>query len=310
MNRFSALPRLGVGINYQPEFIPLLRAHEDAIDFIEISPDILCHESWDGVQCHTGLHPLRLKTAMEWGRIFPVIAHGLGLSIGSASGWNQDYLHTLQQFHQVQPFHWHSEHLGFMQVTDERGVNRHAGVQLPVPFTEEALDLICPRIDLMCRRFGTPFLLENTTYYLPDMPCDNGMDEIDFLNQIQERTSCGLLLDLYNLHCNAVNFGFDAIAALNRLNLEGVVEIHLAGGASHESLLLDVHSDLVPEPVWDMLDWTLERAPNVCAVVYELLEQALDIVGERGILQQLNRARDCWSQHHKSVGEEDRYAIA
>ncbi|AZZ89729.1 DUF692 family protein [Hahella sp. KA22] len=309
MNALSSLPKLGVGINYQPEFIPLLRGCEDVIDFIEVSPDILCQEYWDGAQRRTGLSPDRLSAAIEWCRLYPVVVHGLGLSIGSASGWNQDYIRILDDFADVQPFHWHSEHLGFLQIRTADGADLHAGVQLPVPFTEEALNIICPRIEAIQQRYQVPFLLENTTYYLPNMPHDAGMDEIEFLNRITERTSCGLLLDLYNLYCNAINFGFDVYEALSRLDMSRVVEIHVAGGAIHEGLQLDVHSDKTPQPVWELLDWTLQRAPNAHAITYELLEQALDIVSERGVQQQLQTAREIWLRHRQPVKEERRYAV-
>jgi uncharacterized protein (UPF0276 family) len=106
----------------------------------------------------------------------------------------------------------------------------HVGVQLPLPFTEEALAVVAPRATALTARYGVPFLLENTTYYLPGLLTDGGRDEVAFLNDLTERSGCGLLLDLYNLHCNAVNFGFDAVEALSRLRLDRVVEIHVAGG--------------------------------------------------------------------------------
>jgi uncharacterized protein len=305
------IPKLGVGINYQPGFIPLLDSSEHLVDFIEISPDLLCKE----FQGHSGqleFSSERLQLALQYADKFPVVVHGLGLSIGSASGWNEDYLVVLDQFRAFQHFHWHSEHLGFLQFQQSNGEMSHAGVQLPLPFTSEALALLVPRINHLSERYDVPFLIENTTYNLPDMPDDAGMDEIAFLNALTEFTPCGLLLDLYNYYCNAINFGFDPYAGLSRLNMDAVIEIHIAGGVGYSSgglqqngmksgaqkFLLDVHSDVVADPVWDLLDWTLARASNVSAVVYELLEQAHNIVGNELIREQLAKAKQLWKKHH------------
>ena len=299
MENFSTVKKLGVGINYQNAFIPILESQKHLIDFIEISPDILCEERWNGKSRVLELHPKRLEKALYWGRKFPVVVHGLGLSIGTASGWNQSYIDLLDSFHRAQKFHWHSEHLGFLQTQLNNGKIVNAGVQLPLPFTNEALDIICPRINQLCARYNKPFLLENTTHYLPGMPND-GMDEIDFLNQTLQRTECGLILDLYNLYCNALNFDFDVMKAIKKLDLSRIVEIHIAGGVSQEGLQMDIHSEVVPEPVWEMLEWTLGNASNVSAITYELLEQALNIVKEEGIVAQLERAQNLWRKYIES----------
>jgi uncharacterized protein (UPF0276 family) len=226
--------------------------------------------------------------------------HGLGLSIGTVAGWNDDYVHILDTLHQQQPFLWHSEHLGFLLATTSHGRRLHAGVQLPLPFTEEALMVVAPRAAALTARYGVPFLLENTTYYLPGLLADGGRDEVAFLNDLTERSGCGLLLDLYNLHCNAVNLGFDALEALSRLRLDRVVEIHVAGGTTSDGFLMDVHSDVVPEAVWTLLEWIVPRAPHLAGIVYELLDQALPIVGAAGIRRQLERLYNIW-EHAQTV---------
>jgi uncharacterized protein (UPF0276 family) len=140
----------------------------------------------------------------------------------------------------------------------------------------------------------TPFLLENAVYYFPDLPADPGWDEIDFLNRLVEQSSCGLLLDLFNLYCNSLNHGFDLIQALARLRLDRVVEVHVAGGKLHEGFILDGHCDRVPEPVWSALEWLLPRAPNLAGVVYEVQEPAFPLVGLETLRDQLARLRATW----------------
>lgn len=296
--------KLGVGINYHGYFHDLILRHLDLIDYIEVSPDIFCEEvifsdAINGNQRSFRLDTSKLQEALVIGNRCPVVVHGLSLSIGSASGWNTDYLHILDQYAQQQTFAWHSEHLGFMLVKNADESESHAGLILPMQFTREALDLLCPRIQELCDRYPVPFLIENTTYYLPNFLAADGQqwDEIDFLNQLLTRTPCGLLLDLYNFYCNAVNFGFDPYAALARLQLERVVEIHVAGGVTHEGFLLDVHSREVPAPVWELLAWILPKLPNLCAITYELLEQALPVTGEEKIVAQLQRCKTFWNDY-------------
>lgn len=296
----AQLPALGVGINYQKSYSQILSQRPDLVDFLEFNPDALC--SW---QQHSGhwqlqLNPGLCKKFLDIRQQLPITAHGLSLSIGSASGWNDSYLNVLDALTPDMIFPWHSEHLGFLDLVTREGKYLHAGTQLPVPFTEEALELLAPRIQKIIERYQRPFLLENTTYYLPGITSTD-MDEVDFLNNLCNRAGegCGLLLDLYNFYCNAINFGFNPYAALEKLEMERVVEIHVAGGCQHKGVHLDVHSNHTPEPVWDLLEWVLIRAPNVKAVVYELLEQALNAVTIEGVYHNLERARHYWREYGK-----------
>ncbi|HZN12267.1 MAG TPA: DUF692 family protein [Blastocatellia bacterium] len=302
--RFVPPPKLGVGFTYQRGLPQAIRR---LVNFYEVSPDVLCRERVIGGERVLSYHEDLLDEALEAIAGRPVIVHGLGLSIGSAAGWNAGYLRILDGLHARCPFVWHSEHLAFLLAQGPDGRTLHTGVPLPLPFTEEALDLLAPRARALGERYGVPFLLENFTYYLPGLPSDGGRDEVAFLNDLTERSGCGLLLDLYNFYCNAVNFGFDPVEALGRLKLERVVEIHLAGGAVHDGFHMDVHSQVVPEPVWALLDWVAPRAPNLAAIVYEVLEQAVPLVGYDAVGQQLERARAVWERDCARV---EAYALA
>jgi uncharacterized protein (UPF0276 family) len=297
---FAPPEKLGVGFTYQPGLRHAIEGCRDLIDFFELNPDLLCHERLRGGRRTLEYDPAVLDEALAQTAGLPTVVHGLGLSIGSVCGWNQSYLEALDVFHHRRPFCWHSEHLGFMLTTGPDGQPLHTGIPLPLPFSDEAADLIAPRAEALCRRYGVPFLLENLTYYLPGLPSEGGRDEVAFLNDLTDRSGCGLLLDLYNFHCNAVNFGFDPRQALSRLRFDRVVEVHLAGGASHDGFLLDVHSDVVPEPVWDLFEWVAPRLPHLAGVVYELLEQALSIVRVDGIRRQLERARQIWDESRRA----------
>lgn len=288
------VPKLGVGFTWQPNLKSALGHGWELLDFVEISPDVLCRETNAGNQRRLEYHPQLLTEALDTCAELPAVIHGLGLSIGTAEGWNEDYLHILDAFHQQQRFYWHSDHLAYLLTSDAEGRPLHTGIPLPLPFTDEAIALLAPRASSLSERYGVPFLLENLTYYLPGLPADRGRDEIAFLNDLTEASGCGLLLDLYNFHCNAVNFGFDAAEALSRLRLEAVVEIHIAGGATHDGFLTDIHTREVPEPVWRLLEQIVPRAPNLAGIVYEVMEPALPLLGPDRLTRQLERAKDIW----------------
>ena len=288
---------MGVGFTWQSDLKTALGRGWELLDFLEISPDVLCRETITAGERRLEYQPELLQEALRSTAELPVVIHGLGLSIGSASGWSEEYLRILDEFAQQQSFRWHSEHLAFMLTTLPDGTPLHTGIPLPLPFTDEAVELVAPRAKALCERYGVPFLLENLTYYLPGLPSEKGRDEIAFLNDLTEQSGCGLLLDLYNFYCNAINFGFDPLEALARLRMESVIEIHLAGGASHEGFLTDIHTREVPEPVWQMLEWIAPRAPNLAGIVYEVMEPAVPLLGAERLTAQLARVRQIWDTY-------------
>ncbi len=297
MTIVTTLTPLGVGFTWQPNLPTALGRGWDLLDFVEVSPDVLCRETITNGTRHLAYQPDLLQEALDSTAEIPVVIHGLGLSIGSAVGWSEEYLHILDEFARQQSFRWHSEHLAFMLTTLPDGTPLHTGIPLPLPFTDEAVALVAPRAKALCERYQVPFLLENLTYYLPGLPTEKGRDEIAFLNDLTEQSGCGLLLDLYNFYCNAVNFGFDPLAALSRLRMESVIEIHLAGGAAHEGFLTDIHTREVPEPVWQLLEWIAPRAPNLAGIVYEVMEPAVPLLGAERLTAQLTRVRRIWDTH-------------
>lgn len=297
-----APPPLGVGLSClvgRPSVWEAVRGH---VDFLEITPDILCRERITGARREMRFGPGLLADALAQAGDLPVVVHGVELSIGSAGGWNQAYLDILDRFWALRPFVWHSEHLGFL-LSPGTGPDEQAyiGAPMPLPLTDEALDLIAPRAAALVRRYPTPFLLENGVHYFVDLPADHGRDQVDFLNALTELSGCDLLLDLFNFYCDAQNQGFDALAALDRLRLDRVVEIHVAGGVTHEGYLLDAHSGEVPAPVWELVDHVVARAPRLGGILFEILDSAVPELGAAGIVRQLERARESWSLRPKEV---------
>lgn len=150
----------------------------------------------------------------------------------------------------------------------------------PVPRTAEALDLICERVRLMQERYRVPFLLEHVIHLLPDAPSE--FTPAAFLNAITSRTGCGLILDAYNLQCDVANQGLDVGGSLDELNLSSVREMHLAGGVVHRGFQLDIHSRLTDDTTLALAREVLRRAPNLQAVTFELLKEAVPLLGHDG----------------------------
>jgi uncharacterized protein len=287
------LPALGVGLPYFERLPPEVYRGE-AVDFVEVTPETLCHERRDGA---LALRPEQLSQARETCGALPIVVHGVELSIGSAHGCNTAYLDLLDRFQAEWPFLWHSEHLGFQTIPGGNAHSLNTGVPLPLPPTAEAVELVADRSAAIARRYGVPFLLENAAHYLTGLPADPEVgDDVGLMNAILDRAGCGQLLDLHNVWCNAVNHRHDPFRIIERTRLDRVGEIHVAGGSWQDGFWMDAHDGRVPEPVWDLLEYTLPRTPNVGGVVFEVLDEHLPRLGVDAILEELARARAIWQR--------------
>jgi uncharacterized protein (UPF0276 family) len=114
------------------------------------------------------------------------------------------------------------------------------------------------------------------------------------MNAIVRSSGCYQLLDLHNIHCNAINHGFDPFTAVDRVRLSSVGEIHVAGGSWSDGFWMDAHDGRVPERVWDLLEYVLPRCENVGGLVFEMLEDHAVRLGWDVIQGELQRARQIW----------------
>ena len=286
----QALPKLGVGLAFQAPLRTLIEQAGADLGFIELVPDILWSDlgpeaSPRYIDDHDGL-------AFMQRMAHPLIPHSIGLSIGSAHQFNRDHIAQMRQWWERFKFPWHSDHLAY-HLAEHQGSEMNVGITLPLPRDHATLELLIPRVAEVMRRIPAPFLLENNVYYF-DIP-DAEMDEATFLNTLCAKSGCGLLLDLHNVYTNSRNHGFDAQTFLAQLDLEHVGELHVAGGMELDGFYLDAHSGPVPPPVWDLLEWTLPRCPNVGGVVFELFGSWFDVVGEQRVRRDLERLREMWA---------------
>jgi uncharacterized protein len=271
----------------------------DVLDFVEITPEV--YHRADNIQGSIQLvpEPELFDAARRRCGSLPVTMHSVSLSIGSAHGMYEPCLKMMDRLRTEWPFHWYSEHLQFQGTLDTKGETRETGIPFPLPPTVEAAELVAGRAAFIQRRYGVPFLLENPAHYLPDLPADPEIgDEFGLMQRIVMLSGCGQLLDLHNIYCNALNFGFDPVTALDRVGLDHVGEIHVAGGSWRDGFYMDAHDGRVPEAVWDLLEQTLSRAPGIPAVVFEILDQYLERLSPDQIAQELERARTIWRRNY------------
>ena len=251
------------------------------VDCIETTPDTIARMRGGRPRIENDV----LEALNEIARRARLLVHGIGLSIGSYEDGCDDYLRLIDPLFDAVEIAWHSEHLGYTRVD-----GRNLGTMLVLPRTEEALDLICPRIDSIRRRFGAPFLLENVVSLIPELP-RHDYSPAGFLNEITRRTGCGLILDVYNLECDARNIGLDVARFLEELDFAPVREIHVANGVEERGLLLDVHSRRTRACTLMLLDEVLRRATNAEAIIFELLPQAMPIIGADAIADEITSMR-------------------
>jgi uncharacterized protein (UPF0276 family) len=203
-------------------------------------------------------------------RNYPVSLHGVGLSLGSSDRLHTEHLHKLKHLSErIQPA-LVSEHLCWGAIGA-----RHLNDLLPLPCTEEALELMVRHVSAAQEYLGRKILLENISAYLTFT--HSTIPEWEFLAVLAERSGCGILLDVNNVYVNSVNHGYDAARYIRAIPKDKVGEIHLAGFTRKQGLpvdlLIDSHSRPVAEEVWDLYRLAIEH----CGPVPTLIEWDQDI---------------------------------
>ena len=192
---------------------------------------------------------------------YPIVMHGVSLSIGSTDELNLEYLRKLKKLANDLPAVWVSDHVCWTGVA---GRNTHD--LLPIPFNEDTLSHLVRRIKTVQEILERPLILENPSSYLTF--AQSTMSEWEFLTRMTDEADCGLLLDVNNVYVNSRNFGFDPYEYLNHIPLNRVIQIHVAGHQKMEDFILDNHGAPVIHPVWDLLAHVVSRT-EVPAVIIE-----------------------------------------
>lgn len=231
----------GAGLGLKRELIAPLQAEfgkksTAAIDFVEIAP-----ENWIGVGG-------RAAKQLAWfTERYPIVCHGLSLSLGGPDPLNEVFLQQVKGFLDLHQIPLYTEHLSYC--TD----GGYLYDLLPIPFTAEAVQHVAARIRRTQEILGRRIAVENASYYVAAPVSD--MDELTFLRAVLDEADCDLHLDINNIYVNSVNFGFDAHEFLRGIPGERIVYAHIAGHDQEApDLIIDTHGQDIIDPVWALLD--------------------------------------------------------
>lgn len=222
-----------------------------------------------------GGNPRRVLEAVR--RDYPVVLHGVSLSIGSIDPLNRRYLDELDALARAVEPAWISDHLCWGSA---HGIYAHD--LLPVPYTEESLSHITSRVQAVQDRLRRRILLENPSSYMQLSGAE--MTEWEFLAELSRRADCGILLDVNNVYVSAHNHGFDPQVYVDAMPAERVGQIHLAGHTEEGALLIDTHDHHVRDEVWDLFGYTVGRIGARATMIewdaqvpaFDVLERELD----------------------------------
>lgn len=263
-------PSLGFGLGVRPDhYETLLGERLGCVSWLEALTENYL------VPGGRPLHYLeRLREA------YPIVFHGVSLSIGGTDPLDLDYLEQVRALAARFEPAWISDHVCF---TGADGVNMHD--LLPLPYTEETLRHVCARIEEVQERLGRRIVLENVSSYLEYRHSE--MTEWEFLHELAERADCLLLLDVNNVYVSSVNHGFDPHAFLQGIPAHRVQQFHLAGHRNCGDVLIDTHDEPVCEAVWQLFEAALARF----GVVSTMIERDSNIPALDELLGELDRAR-------------------
>ncbi len=230
----KALPKLGLGLGLRSTHFGHIETHWPKVDWFEaISENFMDSE---------GRPRALIRQIAER---YPVVLHGVSMSIGSTDPLDFNYLSRLKALAaELQPA-WVSDHLCW---TGVMGLNSHD--LLPLPLNEETLAHVAARVHKVQDYLGRPLILENPSSYVDFR--STTMDEPDFLRALSEMTGCGLLLDVNNVYVTCFNSDTDPHAYLERFPMERVVQMHLAGHSDCGTHIIDTHDQPVRPEVWEL----------------------------------------------------------
>ncbi|MCB1761030.1 MAG: DUF692 domain-containing protein [Gammaproteobacteria bacterium] len=243
----ESVPYLGFGLRLRKEYLQQVLEQKPDVDWFEIISEN-----------YLGAPDEALAPLLQIRDTYPVVMHGISLAIGSPWPLDMDYLTRMRRLiDRLQPA-WISDHLCWSGADDMQGR------MLPLPYSEEALDHIVPRIEQVQEFLGRQLLLENVPMDAnetePEIP------EAEFLRLVAERSDSLILLDAANLHASSVNQGFDPLKYLWKLPAERVRQIHLSGaivlcGSSESS---DGYAE---DPLWSLYSSALQRFGPVSTMI-------------------------------------------
>jgi len=267
-----------VGLGFRREIADEFLNGNIQPDFIEVAP-----ENW-------------IDLGGYWGDIFrkvnekyPLILHGLSLSIGSPEEPDWDFLGKLKKIIKEFNVEIYSEHLSFAKMD-----NAHLYDLLPIPFKEDSINHIVKRIKQVQDFLEMPLAIENVSYYTP---IDSELPEDEFISRIVEESGCNLLLDVNNVYVNAFNHGYDTHDFISNMPLDKVVYLHIAGHHKlNDNLIIDTHGENIIDPVYELLDYTLGKMKHSVPV---LLERDFNFPEMDVLKREMQNLKNIYAKHQQ-----------
>lgn len=241
----KTFPQLGFGLGLRTKHYPYIFEHQPAVNWFEI-----ISENFMDTDGKPRRNLARIK------ELYPIVMHGVSLSIGTADPLNSEYLKKLKALIEWVNPAWISDHLCWTGVA-----HKTTHDLLPVPYTEEALKHIVQRIRQVQDYLERPIALENPSTYLEFN--HSSMPEAEFIARMAEESGCNLLLDVNNVYVTCYNHRLDAKAYLDTLPMERVIQIHLSGHSNKGTHIIDTHDDHVIDEVWNLYKYVVRKARRV-----------------------------------------------
>ncbi|MDE1901276.1 MAG: DUF692 domain-containing protein [Alphaproteobacteria bacterium] len=234
-------PDLGYGLGLRaPHYEQILREKPD-VGFFEIISE-------NYIDAHEGYW----EYLADLRRDYPIVMHGVSMSIGGTDHFNDEYFRKLNKLIDFLQPAWVSDHLCF---TGMGGHNTHD--LLPLPYTGRALKHVVNRVHEAQDRLNRKLVIENPSTYLEFKESD--IPEWEFLREVVKTTGCGVLLDVNNIYVSSFNHGFDPTLYIDTVPTEAIAQIHLAGHLNKGTHIIDTHDDHVTDTVWDLYTYTVAR---------------------------------------------------
>lgn len=245
----SSRPYLGFGLGLRKEHYEDVLATLPKVDWFEIISENYMVD---------GGKPLDYLTRIR--EHYPMVMHGVSMSIGSTEPLNVDYLKQLKTLiDRVEPA-WFSDHLCW---TGVNGLNLHD--LMPLPYTEEAIEHVVQRVTQVQDFMGRQMLLENVSSYVSYS--DSQMSEWEFLSEVAERADCYILLDINNIYVSAYNHNFNPSSYLTSIPAERVYQFHLAGHTQENNIIIDTHDRPISDPVFDLYAEAIQHFGEVSTMI-------------------------------------------
>ncbi len=243
------MPFLGFGLGLRPNYYEEILTNKPNIDWFEILTENYMIP---------GGKPLYYLDKIR--EHYPLVMHGVSLSLGSTDPFDKDYLIQLADLvKRIEP-KWVSDHLCW---TGVKGINAHD--LLPIPYTYKAIEHLVARIQQVQDFLGRPILIENVSSYLTYKQSE--MSEWDFIIEIVRQAGCFILLDVNNVYVSSVNHQFNPLEYIHAMPASRVVQIHLAGHSNLGEYIIDTHDAPVIQEVWDLYAETIKHLGLVSTMI-------------------------------------------